>query len=137
MKLLIHDLTEDQCTKTGIGNLSDKEYIIVDSKRIDKYCIGCFGCWLKTPGTCIIKDEFQHMGENIAKADELVIISKSSFGSYSSSVKNVLDRSISYVMPFYERNFRHLFYFLRAASLREQGLIRPSQVENYSYLQRA
>lgn len=102
MKLLMHDLTEDQCAKNGIGNLSDKEYIIIDSKRIDKYCIGCFGCWLKTPGTCIIKDKFQHMGENIAKADELVIISKSSFGSYSSAVKNVLDRSISYVMPFFE-----------------------------------
>jgi len=29
------------------------------------------------------------------------------------------------------------FIFCRAASLREQGLIRPSQVENYSYLQRA
>ena len=102
MKLLIHDLTEDQCAKTGLSDLSDKEYIIIKAKRIEKYCVGCFGCWLKTPGTCIVKDEFQHMGENIAKADELVIISKSSFGSYSSAVKNVLDRSISYVMPFFE-----------------------------------
>ena len=34
--------------------------------------------------------------------DELLIISKSTFGSYSSSVKNVLDRSISYVLPFFE-----------------------------------
>ena len=50
----------------------------------------------------MIKDEFQHMGENLSKVDEFLLISKSSFGSYSSSVKNVLDRSISYVKPFFE-----------------------------------
>ena len=87
MKLMIHDLTEDQCLKTGIGNLSNKEYIIIDSKQIDKYCIGCFGCWLKTPGTCIIKDEFQHMGGNIAKADELIILSRLFSSAHSSPAR--------------------------------------------------
>ena len=27
-------------------------------------CIGCFGCWIKTPGECILKDE----GIDICKA---------------------------------------------------------------------
>ena len=102
MKLIIHDLNEEQTKAMGIGNLSEKEYIIINSREIEKYCIGCFGCWLKTPGTCIIRDKFQHMGKTISKVDELFLISKSSFGSYSSSVKNVLDRSIAYVMPFFE-----------------------------------
>ena len=102
MKLIIHDLTEEQAKQAGLSGLDEKEYMIIDGRKIDRYCIGCFGCWLKTPGTCIIKDEFQHMGENISKAEELIIISKATFGSYSSYVKNVLDRSISYVMPFFE-----------------------------------
>ena len=68
--------------------------------RPDK-CIGCFGCWLKTPGRCVIPDAYQCMGERLSRADELVIISKCSFGSYSSKVKNILDRSISYVSPFF------------------------------------
>lgn len=50
----------------------------------------------------MIPDEYQRMGELAAKAGELTIISKCSFGSYSSFVKNVLDRSISYVLPFFE-----------------------------------
>ena len=100
-KLIIHDLTDSQCQTLGIDQMK-QDNIIVDSRRISNYCIGCFGCWLKTPGRCIIKDEFQQMGENLSKVEELVIISRSSFGSYSSSVKNVLDRSISYVMPFFE-----------------------------------
>lgn len=102
MKLILHDLTEEQCRTAGIPAPSPEGDIIIDSRSISHYCIGCFGCWLKTPGKCVIKDEFQHMGENLSKVDEFLLISKSSFGSYSSSVKNVLDRSISYVKPFFE-----------------------------------
>ena len=102
MKLIVHDLTAEQAKQAGFSDLNENEYMIIDGRKIDRYCIGCFGCWLKTPGTCIIKDEFQHMGKNISKADELIIISKATFGSYSSYVKNVLDRSISYVMPFFK-----------------------------------
>lgn len=102
MKLILHDLTTEQCHFIGVDGLTENRHIIIDSKKIDHYCIGCFGCWLKIPGRCIIKDEFQKMGETLATVDELVIISKATFGSYSSSVKNVLDRSISYVMPFFE-----------------------------------
>ena len=100
-KLIINDLDESQCQALGLDQMGNDD-IIINSKQILNYCIGCFGCWLKTPGTCIIRDEFQHMGENLSKVEELLIISKSSFGSFSSSVKNVLDRSISYVMPFFE-----------------------------------
>lgn len=102
MKLILHDLTEEQCQQTGLDSLSKEEFILVDGLGIDRYCIGCFACWLQKPGKCIIKDEYQNMGINLSKVDEFIIISKSSFGSYSSAVKNVLDRSIAYVMPYFE-----------------------------------
>ena len=102
MRLIIHDLSKEQCVSIGIDAMSDKENIIVDGNEKNHYCIGCFGCWLKTPGRCVIKDEYQEMGEKLSKVDELLIISKATFGSYSSVVKNVLDRSISYVMPYFE-----------------------------------
>ena len=102
MKLILHDLTSEQCSNLGLNALPPNEYLLIDSTQINHYCIGCFGCWLKTPGKCIIKDTFQNMGEKLSQVDEFLIISRSSFGSYSSSVKNVLDRSISYVMPFFE-----------------------------------
>lgn len=101
MKLIIHDLTEEQCNLIGISHLPETDYIIVDSGIPNHYCMGCFACWLKTPSRCIIKDEYQTMGERLAKVDELLIISKGTFGSYSSKVKNVLDRSISYVSPYF------------------------------------
>ena len=77
------------------------EDILVDAQEIKQYCIGCFGCWLKTPGTCIIKDSFRDMGKRLSEVEEFILISKATFGSYSSAVKNVLDRSIAYVLPFF------------------------------------
>lgn len=96
-RLIIYDVpTEHIETFTNAGD------ILVNAGEISRYCIGCFGCWLKTPGTCVIRDGFENMGQRLSQVGELILISKSTFGSYSSAVKNVLDRSISYVLPFFE-----------------------------------
>ena len=101
MRLILHDLNQEQIHSLGLTEIPSDQAIIIDSNNPNHYCIGCFGCWFKTPGKCVIKDEYQGMGENLSKVDELFIISKSTFGSYSSKVKNVLDRSISYVSPYF------------------------------------
>lgn len=85
-----------------IEQYTNEDDILVNAGDIHRYCIGCFGCWLKTPGTCIIKDGFEDMGKLLSQVEEFILISKATFGSYSSAVKNVLDRSISYVLPFFE-----------------------------------
>jgi len=66
------------------------------------HCTSCFGCWVKTPGRCVIKDAYMTMGEELAKCQELVFISKCTYGGLSPFVKNVFDRSISYVLPGFE-----------------------------------
>ena len=85
-----------------IKEFTTDEDLLVNAGDIHHYCIGCFGCWLKTPGKCIIKDGFEDMGQWLSQVNEFILISKATFGSYSSAVKNVLDRSISYVLPFFE-----------------------------------
>ena len=85
-----------------IEQYTNEDDILVNACDIHRYCIGCFGCWLKTPGKCIIKDGFEDMGKRLSQVNEFILISKATFGSYSSAVKNVLDRSISYVLPFFE-----------------------------------
>ena len=97
-RLIIHDVQAELMA----GFADPSEDILIDASQIHRYCIGCFGCWLKTPGTCVIKDGFENMGKGLSEVSEFVLISKATFGSYSSAVKNVLDRSISYVLPFFE-----------------------------------
>ena len=96
-RLIIYDVPAGH-----IEQYTNKDDILVNASDIHRYCIGCFGCWLKTPGKCIIKDGFEDMGKRLSQVSEFILISKATFGSYSSAVKNVLDRSISYVLPFFE-----------------------------------
>ena len=99
MNLLIHDLSEEEFKSIS------KQYagwnIVSDNGKI-KPCVGCFGCWVKEPGECVIKDGYNRMGALIHEANEVVIISKYTYGGFSSFIKNVLDRSIGYVLPFFE-----------------------------------
>ncbi|BBF42528.1 iron-SULFUR flavoprotein [Lachnospiraceae bacterium KM106-2] len=99
MNMIIHDLTKEEFYKLHHTDYS-KEKVIGKTKPIQN-CKGCFLCWCKTPGRCVLKDEYQKMGENIAASDEVTIISRLTYGGYSPFIKNILDRSISYILPFF------------------------------------
>ena len=68
---------------------------------ISNNCIGCFNCWLKTPLECIYNDELKNLGKTLLLSNELIIISSGKYGCYSEIVKGILERSISYVQPFF------------------------------------
>ena len=98
MKMMIHDLDEAQWQSIApIGN----DITLVSNTQKIAHCIGCFGCWVKTPAVCVIRDAYGDMGERLSKCSEVVIISKCLYGSYSPFIKNVLDRSISYIHPYF------------------------------------
>jgi len=99
MKLLIHDL-ESKDFKKIFPNQLDDTMVISDDGTIH-HCIGCFGCWIKTPAACVIRDKYGDMGEYLSKCQEVILISKCCYGGFSPFVKNVLDRSISYIHPYF------------------------------------
>lgn len=99
MKLLIHDLENKKFRKIFPNQLDDT--IIISDDDTIHHCIGCFGCWIKTPGACIIRDKYGDMGEYLSKCQEVILISKCCYGGFSPFVKNVLDRSISYIHPYF------------------------------------
>ncbi len=108
--MIIHDLSREQeesvfnhprikeLLPKAESRTSTNERIISDNGSI-RNCVGCFGCWIKTPGACVIRDEYGDMGELLAGSTEVLVISKCCYGGYSPFVKNVFDRSISYVHP--------------------------------------
>ena len=99
MNLVIHDMNEKEWGK--IAERYDGWEIISDTGTI-KPCVGCFGCWVKNPGQCVMKDGYERMGELIHRAYEVVVISRYTYGGFSSFVKNVFDRSIGWVLPYFE-----------------------------------
>ncbi len=59
------------------------------------HCVGCNYCWLKTPGICAIKDDYEPILKKMSKADQVWLISDTHFGFVSYQTKNIVDR----VMP--------------------------------------
>ena len=57
-------------------------------------CIGCFGCWTKTPGRCVIRDDAVKVYPQIAASRRVLYISKIKYGSYDTVMKTMLERSI-------------------------------------------
>jgi hypothetical protein len=67
-----------------------------------KPCLGCFACWVKTPGVCVQKDDMEAILEKRRKADVLVLATPVFVDGMTSTLKAVLDRSIPLVQPFFE-----------------------------------
>ena len=99
MNLVIHDLSEQEWSE--VSSKYEGCEVVSDNGDI-KPCAGCFGCWVKNPGECVIKDGYERMGALIHKADEVVVISRYTYGGFSSFIKNVIDRSIGWVLPYFE-----------------------------------
>jgi len=89
-------------TDTGLDSLpkQPQDTVITATEKIQN-CIGCFGCWLKTPGVCVIHDGYENIPQLLAECDSYVVISKITYGGFSPAIKRLTDRSIGYVLPFF------------------------------------
>ena len=99
MDLVIHDLSPAEWDKISSGYSGCN--IVTDNGDIHP-CIGCFSCWNRTPGKCAIHDGYENMGRLIHQAGEVTVISRYTYGGFSSSVKGVFDRCLGYVLPQFE-----------------------------------
>lgn len=119
MKMIIHDL-DPAVFNTLMLQVTQQDTIVLTDNGHMKPCIGCFGCWIKTPGICVRKDGYENLGKMLSQCDEVTIISKCIYGSYSPFIRNVLDRSIPYLLPYFtlkngethhQRRYNHSFAF--------------------------
>lgn len=75
------------------------EIIDMSEKEI-KPCIGCFNCWVKTPGVCVHKDEMSFNYKKIIHSDRLVVLMPIQMGFIVSKVKAFIDRMIPLYHPY-------------------------------------
>lgn len=109
--LIISDV-EDEDFYNVLKEKYPNSVIFSPSKPI-KHCIGCLSCWFKTPGKCFLDDSFSHMGKYMSECDMIVYVSRCFFGGFSPFVKNVIDRSISYVQPGFKKRGSRTGHFRR------------------------
>lgn len=92
------EITENELKEYGYGITS----LILRKIEIAP-CLGCFGCWVQTPGVCVIDDPIRDISKTAFQSDLLVFITPIIFGGYSTEIKKVLDRWISLVLPFFTK----------------------------------
>ena len=96
MTIVLNTL-EGNAVLEQISNLiKDDDIEIVNTSDMKiAHCMGCNQCWLKTPGVCAIKDDYESILKKLVQADNLWIVSDTRFGFLDYKGKRVMDR----IMP--------------------------------------
>lgn len=93
-----------EATLAGLKNLGwEPEAIMLREKNI-AMCAGCFGCWVKAPGICVIDDFGRELAQKIVRSQLVVLLTPITFGGYSPELKKAVDRFVcSTLLPFFKR----------------------------------
>ena len=86
------------------------EYIDTSDMNIS-HCLGCNYCWLKTPGECVIKDDYEPLLKKMVMADQVWLLSDIKFGFVSYQTKNIVDRVMPIItmnLHFEKKQMRHI-----------------------------
>ena len=68
-----------------------------------RYCIGCFGCWVKTPGECSnAVDDSRAVRREYINSDLVVFASPIKMGFTSATLKKAHDKLLPLLMPYSE-----------------------------------
>jgi hypothetical protein len=87
------------CHELGRAGWAVQKFILRNAAIAD--CLGCFGCWVKTPGTCVLPDAGREVAAAMIRSDLVVLLTPVTFGGYSSLLKKAMDRIIPLLSPFF------------------------------------
>ncbi len=66
-----------------------------------KFCTGCFGCWVKTPGQCVVKDASHDVCRAVINGDFLLWAAPLRMGFPDATLKKMMDKSIPLIHPYF------------------------------------
>jgi multimeric flavodoxin WrbA len=76
-----------------------------------KQCLGCWGCWVKTPGECVIADDSPTVCREFIRSDFVLFASPIIMGFTSALLKRVHDRLTPLIHPYimvYQDELHHV-----------------------------
>lgn len=79
------------------------ETIYLANKKIH-HCVGCFTCWVKTPGKCTFDDDMALLLQKLVESDFIVIGTPLYYFTMTGLLKNFFDRSILLSLPLIEKS---------------------------------
>lgn len=65
-------------------------------------CIGCWNCWVKTPGWCVMKDQITEFYHDYVNSNTVILLIDTAQGFINHQAKAFLDRTIPHYNPYIE-----------------------------------
>ena len=106
--VIIHDTSDDFGREIlhylkQKTDLSNRQFHFFDLAELSmQACYGCFGCWIKTPGKCVFRDDIENIMKEEINSSRVLYLCPVTWGSYSPLLKIFKDRSIGMALPFFE-----------------------------------
>lgn len=97
----------------GMGEAGAEVEFFYTQKLGINPCQGNLRCWLKTPGECFQKDDMQMLYPALREADVWVFATPVYVDGVAGPMKNLLDRTIPLMQPFFELRDGHCRHPLR------------------------
>lgn len=88
-----------------------------------QHCLGCWGCWVRTPGECIIKDDASDVARVVINADFVLFASPLSMGFLSATLKRTMDKLIPLVHPYMAEDQGEVHHLARYEAYPLAGLL--------------
>lgn len=112
MNILLVDGNPDAENSSFVARLSGLEgFFAASGDNVKNFClrgraihscVGCFVCWLRTPGVCVFDDEHVDFLRLCLASDLIIFASPLIMGFYSALLKTTIDRIIPLVLPYVE-----------------------------------
>lgn len=118
MKLIM----SDRPISLEIGENKDIKYIDLSSMKIAN-CVGCLGCWTKTPGKCVIRDDATKVYPYIAECSSVIYVSHIKYGGYDSVMKTMIERAIPIQQAFIRIHRGETHHVQRNVATKEATII--------------
>ena len=97
MTLVLNTLESGDCSeqiKALFANKNEEIEIVNTADLKIMHCMGCNNCWLKTPGICSIKDDYEIILKKLVGAENFWVVADTKFGFIDYRGKQVLDRVV-------------------------------------------
>jgi multimeric flavodoxin WrbA len=127
--ILNGDMQPNKSFTTQVNKLVSQlsnEHSIAVFNLIDEHiysCHGCFYCWVKTPGICVLKDAAAVIHKAVINADLLIFASPLKLGFTSSVLKKITDRLIVLLHPYIKLRQGEMHHEKRYAQYPNFGII--------------
>ncbi len=109
-----------------VGILDGKRHTVdvIPLRQMEiKTCLGCWGCWVRTPGECVFADDSADVRRRVINSDALLFASPVIMGFTSGLLKKTCDKLIPLVLPYIEMDQGECHHIKRYDSYPVLGLL--------------